>query len=133
MICDVDEHGTADESALVEAVQDRQMRRLIEEEEEAEKVALDRILHEEEPEADAELPSEAASGDKSEKMVESVGSAFLSVVQDAMKATESHGDVNREMLDAQGLDLHVRSVTGKSFHLEFANWRKELGHNNYTD
>ena len=112
---DIDERGTAGESALMEAVQDRQMRRLIEEEEEAEKTAQDRILHEEEPETDAELPSEAASGDKSEKVVESVGSAFLSVVRDAMKVTESHGDINREMLDAQGLFLHVRFVTENNF------------------
>ena len=133
IIRDVDEHSTADESALVEAVQDRQMRRLIEEEEEAEKAAQDYILHDEEPELDPGLPSEAASGDKSEKVVENAGWAFLNVVQDAMKTTASHGDVNQDMLAAQGLDLHVQSVTGKHLDLKVADCRQELETYSYTD
>ena len=121
MIHDVDERGITDETALVEDMRDRQMRRLIEEEEEAEKVAQDQILHEEEPETSPDLPSEAASGGKSEKVVEHAGWAFLSVVQDAMNATESHRDVNRAMLEAQGLDLEVGSVNGRPFDFEVAN------------
>ena len=124
IVRDVDERGIADESAVMEILRDRQMRRLIEEEEEDEKAAQDRILREEEPETDPDLPSEAASGDKSEKVVENAGWAFLSVVQDAMNATESHGDVNQEMLAAQGLDLHVLSVTGKPFDLKVAKWKQ---------
>ena len=73
IIRDVDERGIADESALMEVVRDRQIHRLIEEEEEAEKAAQDCILHEEEPETDPDLPSEAASGDKSEKSLRMPG------------------------------------------------------------
>lgn len=127
MMDEVDERGTADESTLTEVVRDRRMRRLIEEEEEAEIAAQHYILHEEGPETDPGLPSEAASGDKSEKVVENVGWAFLNVVQDAMKTTASHTDVNQQMLAAQGLDLLVRSVTGKHFDLRVANCRQELG------
>ena len=112
MIHDVDERGTVHESALMEVVRDRQMRRLIEEEEEAEQAAQDGILHEEESETDLGLPSEAASGDKSEKVIENVGFAFLNVVGQAMKTTASHDDISQEMLDAQGLDLYVEFVTG---------------------
>ena len=112
MIREVDERGTADESALMEDVRDRQMRLLIEEEEAAENAAQDHILDEEEPETDPGLPSEAASRDKSEKVVENVGWAFLEVVQDAIDTTARYGDVNQEMLAAQGLDLLVKSVTG---------------------
>ena len=133
IVPDVDERGIADESAVMEVMQDHQMRRLIEEEEEAEKAAQDRILREEEPETDPDLPSEAASGDKSEKVIENAGWAFLSIVLDAMKGTESHGDVNQEMLDAQGLDLLVRFVTEKPFDLKVANWRQGLGPYDYMD
>ena len=130
---EVDERDIADESALREIARDRQMHRLIEEEEQDEKAAQDRILRGEEPETDPDLPSEAASGDKSEKVVENAGWAFLSVVLDAMKGTESHGDVNQEMLAAQGLDLHVQSVTEKTFDLNVANWRQGIEPYNYTD
>ena len=130
---DINEGDIVDGSALVEVMRDRQMRRLIEEEEEAEKAAQDHIFHEVEPEIDPDLPSEAASGDKSEKVVENAGWAFLNVVQDAMGSTESHGDVNQEMLDAQGLELHVESVTVKHFDLKVANSRQEPGPYNYTD
>lgn len=133
MIHDEDERGAAYESALLEVVPDDEMRRLIEDEEEAEKAAQDYILHEEELETDPGLPSEAASGDKSEKVVENVGWAFLDVVQGAMKATANHGDVNQEMLDAQGLKIIVRFVTGKPCDLEVAKWRQELGRCNYPD
>ena len=111
MIHHEDERGTVDESALVEVAWDRQMHRLIKEEEEAEKATQDDILHEEESETDPGLPSEAASGDKSEKAVENVGFAFLNVVKQAMNTTASHDDISQEMLDAQGLDLYVEFVT----------------------
>ena len=125
MIRDVDERGTVDESALMEDVRDRQMRLLIEEEEEAENAAQDHVLHEEQPETDLGLPSEAASGDKSEKVVENVGWAFLSVIQEAMQSTARHSDVNQEMLDAQGLHLNVESVIEKP-----SMWKSLIGGRN---
>ena len=82
---------------------------------------------------DPGLPSEAASRDASEKVVENAGWAFLNVVQEAMKTTGSHGDVNQEMFDAQGLDSCVESVTGKPFNLEVASRRQDLAPYKNTD
>lgn len=124
MTRDAYEHEIATVPAIMEAAQDNHFRRLIEEEEEEEKAAQDLIFQppakEEEGEEEEDVPSEAASKGKSENEVNHVGSAFLGVVLDAMKATEENLHVDKTILDAQNLEMHVAWVARKPSDLELA-------------
>lgn len=122
MTRNADEHGITDVSALKEAAQDNQFQRLIEEEEEEEKAAQDLILQ---PLVEEEEggPSEAASKGKSENEIEHVGSAFLSVVTMAIEATEKNHNVDKTILDAQNLEMHLEWVARKTLDLEIAKRR----------
>ena len=126
MTRDAHEHDTATVPAIMEAAQDNHFRRLIEEEEEEEKAAQDLIFQppakeeEEGEEEEEDVPSEAASKGKSENEVNHVGSAFLGVVLDAMKATEENLHLDKTILDAQNLEMHVAWVARKPSDLELA-------------
>lgn len=122
IIRDADEHEITDLSALKEAAKGHQFQRLIEEEEEEEKAAQDLILQPliEEEEGG---PSEAASKGKSENEIEHVGSAFLSVFVMAIEATEKNHYVDKTILDAQNLQMHVEWVARKALDLEIAKRR----------
>ena len=112
------EHGIVNLPALRAAVREDQLRRLIEEEEEGEKEAQDGILQASAQEEDVDGPSEEASRDKSEKEVEYLGLNFLGVISDAFSKTKEGDDVDQKMLEVQGLDLRIGSVTRRSFPVE---------------
>ena len=55
------------------------------------------------------IPSEAASRGKSEKEIETLGSAFMGeVVLEALRATEKNDHVDKKSLDAQDLKMRLK-------------------------
>lgn len=123
MTRDAHEHGIATARGLMDAAQNSQLRRLIEEEEEEAKAAQDVIFHFPVKEEEEDGPSEAASKGKSENEVEHVGSPFLGVVLDAIKATEKNVYLDKKMLVAQNLSMDVGWVAQKALYLEVAKRR----------
>ena len=113
-----DEHGAVDdEPTLKEATQEHRLRFLVDDEENEENQAQDRLLQDQEDEAGpaATEPPEDASKGRSEKEVDAVGSGFLCVVQDAMKNAVQGDDVDKNVILAHNLDIFIKLVVEKCF------------------
>ena len=101
-----DEHGIANEHALMAGVQENQILRLVQKEEEQEQAAQAFLLHHQDNEEEDE-PSEAASSGKPEKEIELLGSAFMGVVLEAIRVAGKNDHVDKKNTDAQDLKMRV--------------------------
>ena len=100
------EHGIANDHALLEGARDNQLCRVVQNEEQEEEAAQAFLLHHQDNE-DEDKSSEAASSGKPEKEIEKLGSTFIGVVLEALRVTDKNDHVDKKSLDTQNLKMRI--------------------------